>query len=258
MNKKKLVLTFPGQGSQYVGMGTKFVGTPLEKNFFAADKDLGYSISKLMLEGPEEELNLTKNTQPAILTYSYLCFLQLQELLKSNSAEIHLVLGHSVGEYCALVAAGSISFSDALKAVHLRGTYMQEAVPAGIGSMMAILKAEENLVQEACAQAFTSDECQVSAANFNDPSQIVISGHKEAIQKALAYMSANAKTPFRSIELKVSAPFHSPLMRPAAEKMKKLLQSISINYNKLGYLANIDANLYGPGTGTSQIVHNLV
>lgn len=253
----KVTLLFPGQGAQYVGMGNNLKDAPVYSYFKKADEILNYSISSMCAEGPEDKLKLTENTQPAIVTHSVALFEKLKPILAAKNIEIAQVLGHSVGEYTALVAAGVMKFEDAVKAVHLRGKYMQEAVPVGQGKMIAILKLDGDIVKEACRKASTADS-QVMPANFNDPKQIVISGHAEACDQAVKWLEENVKERFGAIPLQVSAPFHSALMKPAAEKMTQVLSDIQFTPNKLPYIANIDAKKYEAGTEADKIRKNLI
>lgn len=250
---KKVVLLFPGQGSQYVGMGKNIDQSILEKS----SEVLGYDLKTMMLEGPDTELTLTKNTQPAILTHSVGLFHKVKPILEKLNIEVEAVMGHSVGEYAALVAAGSLNFEDAVKAVNNRGKFMQEAVPAGLGKMFAVLKVPANVLEDACAHASTSEE-KVMPANFNDPEQIVISGHANACERAVKYLSENYKEPHRAVELNVSAPFHSSLMLPARENMKTFFGGINFQKNTTSYIANIDAKKYEVGTDGEVIKENLI
>lgn len=254
---KSVALLFPGQGSQYVGMGKNLEGTPGFNLLAKADQALGFKISTLMLEGPEDELKLTMNTQPAIVAHSLGLWQNLMPVLEQHEAKVALVAGHSVGEYAALAAAGSFTSEDAIKLVHWRGKYMQEATPIGVGKMFAILKLEQSLVEKACLEASTSSET-VTPANFNDPHQIVISGHASACERAVQWLKENAPSPHRAVELNVSAPFHSPLMRPAAEQMNELLNQTEVRPNHTPYIANIDAQVYGENTPPGAIITNLV
>lgn len=249
---KSVTLLFPGQGSQYVGMGKNLDQTLFDKG----NEVLGYDLKKIMHEGPEEELKLTHNTQPAILKHSVALYNQLQEFLNTHNVKVDRVLGHSVGEYAALVAAGVLSPFDAIHAVHLRGKYMQDAVPVGKGKMFAILKVPANIVEEAC-KVSSKPGSEVMPANFNDPSQIVISGESEACARAVAWLSENFKEAHRAMELNVSAPFHSSLMKPAADKLKDAFTHYKWNENKLPYIANIDAKEYAVGTNPEIIINNL-
>lgn len=241
---KSVTLLFPGQGSQYVGMGNLLLQNPLANNIFdQANESLGFSITSLMSEGPNEKLALTKYTQPAIVTHSIALFKILQLELTKLNIKIDRVLGHSVGEYSALVAAGALSFSDAVKAVHFRGKYMQEATPTGVGSMYAILRVPKEIVQKACESVSTDVE-KVMCANFNDPTQVVISGHSKACKKAVEWLTNNYDGKQMAKELNVSAPFHSTLMKPAEEKLEQFFQTIKFNKNAIPYVANIDAKEY--------------
>ena len=253
----KVTLLFPGQGAQYVGMGNNLKETEFYNYFKKADEILKYSISDIAANGPDDQLKLTENTQPAIVTHSVALFEKLKPILAKKNIEIAQVLGHSVGEYAALVAAGVLKFEDAVKAVHLRGKYMQEAVPVGQGKMIAILKLDGDIVKEACRKASTADS-QVMPANFNDPKQIVISGHAEACDQAVKWLEENVKERFGAIPLQVSAPFHSALMKPAAEKMTAVLSDIKFEANTIPYIANIDAKKYNNGTDIELIRQNLI
>lgn len=253
---KSVTLVFPGQGSQYIGMGSQLEGHSAYEYLGKANNALGYSISKIMLEGPDEDLTLTKNTQPAILSHSIALFSKAMDVLKEKDIKIDRVLGHSVGEYAALVAAGVLKFEDAIMAVHLRGKYMQDAVPSGKGKMFAIMKVPEDVIKKACASCSSETE-QVMAANFNEPNQIVISGHASACDLAVKWIADNYKEAHRAIELNVSAPFHSSLMKPAAEQLKAHLDKIEFSANTHPYVANIDAKEYAPGTSPEVIKENL-
>jgi len=251
---KKVTLLFPGQGSQYVGMGKNFA-----KYFQLADEVLSYSLSKICWEGPEEELKLTANTQPAIVTHSLAMFQWIKPILEENKASITQVLGHSVGEYSALSAAGVLTFEEAVKAVHFRGRYMQEAVPAGKGKMVAILRASDQWAKKACLAVSNLETGEVVApANFNDPEQVVIAGTSSACDLAVNWLTENCPQKFRAIELPVSAPFHSPLMKPAAEKLAKDLDSIQFKKLHYPYVANINAQLYDVKTEPQIIRKNLI
>lgn len=249
---KSVTLLFPGQGSQYVGMGKNLDHSLFDKG----NEILGYDLKKLMHEGPEEELKLTHNTQPAILKHSVTLYNHLMEFLNRHNVKVDRVLGHSVGEYAALVAAGVLTPYDAIHAVHLRGKYMQEAVPVGKGKMFAILKVPAEVVAEAC-QIASKPGSEVMPANFNDPSQIVISGESEACGRAVAWLAENFKEAHRAMELNVSAPFHSSLMKPAADKLREAFTHFKWHPNTVPYVANINAKEYGVGTDPSVIIENL-
>ena len=254
----KVTLIFPGQGSQYVGMGKNLTELPECKEVFEnADSAFDFSITGLMFEGPEDKLKLTEFTQPSIVTHSYALFKGLKSFLDKEGIEVERVLGHSVGEYAALAATGAIDFKDAVKAVQLRGKYMQEAVAPGDGKMYAILRVPKEEVQKAC-EAVSTEEEKVMPANFNEPGQTVISGHSEACDKAVAWLKENYEGKQMAIPLKVSAPFHSSLMKPAEEKLSAHLESIEFKSNEIPYVANIDAKEYSKGTDGKLIKDNLV
>lgn len=241
---KSVTLIFPGQGSQYVGMGEKIKSySKAVETFSSADASLGFSISDICASGPEEKLKLTEFTQPAIVTHSIALFNILKEKLDEKGIKIDRVLGHSVGEYPALVAAGAIRFEDALKAVNLRGKYMQEAVAPGDGKMYAILRVPAQIVEQACNAVSTQDE-KVMCANFNDPTQVVISGHSNAADKAVLWLKENYEGKQMAKELPVSAPFHSSLMKPAEIKLTDFLNTVEFKSNEIPYIANIDAKEY--------------
>jgi [acyl-carrier-protein] S-malonyltransferase len=209
----KTAFLFPGQGSQFAGMGKSLAQTfPSARAVFdEADSALGFSLSTLCFEGPEEALKLTENTQPAILTVSVAAYTVLRE----HGFQPDYVAGHSLGEYSALVAAGSLRFSDAVQLVRKRGRYMQEAVPPGQGAMAALLRLPDGKLEGVLAEA-TQGEV-VTAANLNSPDQVVIAGHAGAVQRAIDL--AKAAGARRAVLLPVSAPFHCPLMRPAQDRL---------------------------------------
>ena len=254
---KSVTLLFPGQGAQYVGMGKSLEGHSSFELFKKANSVLDFDLSKMMFEGPEEELKLTKFTQPAILSHSVALFKKVEELLNEKSIKIDRVLGHSVGEYAALVAAGGISFEDAVKAVHLRGKFMQDAVPEGKGKMFAIMKIPQEVIEKACKEASTTDS-EVMPANFNEPNQIVISGEANACDRAVKWFEENWTEPYRAVELNVSAPFHSSLMKPAAENLSSAFSEFKFTPTTHPYIANIDAKEYEAGTNPETVKENLI
>ena len=238
---KKTALVFPGQGSQYVGMGKDFFDrSPAAREVFAeANEALGYDIARLCFQGPEEDLKLTANTQPAILATSIAALRVMQaerEIIPVAAA------GHSLGEYGALVAAGGLRFTDAVRLVHLRGKFMQEAVPVGMGAMAAVMGMSAAEVESLCREAARGEV--LSPANFNSPGQIAIAGHATAVQRALEILSKQAGK--KAVLLPVSAPFHSPLMKPAGERLKAELDRAEVGDLHFSVLSNAEADFY-PG-----------
>lgn len=227
---------FPGQGSQYAGMGKDLAAKfPAARQVFEeADSALGFALSELCFEGPAEQLQLTENTQPAILTVSVAA---LRAMQSEGFPEPDFVAGHSLGEYSALVAAGSLSLTDAVRTVRARGGYMQEAVPVGAGAMAAILGADVNVVRAACEEAAAGQVC--SPANINSPGQVVIAGDTAAIERAIVLLKERGAK--RAIKLNVSAPFHCALMKPAEERLAVDLQKISFKDLAISVLTNVDA-----------------
>ena len=231
----KIAFVFPGQGSQYAGMGrdvsAKF---PTARTAFdEADAALGFSISRLCFEGPEEELKLTENTQPAILTTSIAVFRVLEE----KGVRPDFVAGHSLGEYSALVAAGALRLSDAAVLVRRRGRYMQEAVPVGVGAMAALIGLDSQAAESLCARA--AEGQILSPANLNSPGQIVIAGNREAVERAVVLAKeAGAK---RAILLQVSAPFHCSLLKPAEERLSIDVNECSFAELSCPLVTNVDA-----------------
>ncbi len=249
-DKMKTAFLFPGQGSQKVGMVQDLFENydSVKALIKEADETLGFSISKMMFEGPDTELMKTEFTQPAILTAS----VAVWQVLKEHGLTPDIAAGHSLGEYSALVAAGAISFADAVHTVHLRGRFMQEAVPLGEGGMAAIIGSNPETIVKVCGEVSTED-LPVQAVNFNCPGQVVIAGATAAVEKACeALKEAGAR---RAIMLKVSAPFHSTLMEPAALRLKEVLDKIDIHDTAIPVVANVNAK---EETKADEIRKNLV
>ena len=247
---------FPGQGSQYVGMGQAFALAFPEARAVLdeADAALGFGLSRLMAEGPEDELRKTANTQPAILTASVAAH---RVLVKEAGGRFQLPVfyaGHSLGEYSALVAAGSLSLRDAVRAVRARGTFMQEAVPAGEGAMAAILGLDPQAVQEACKEAQAQEPGRVvEPANYNSPEQTVIAGHADAVDRAIA--ACKARGAKRAMPLPVSAPFHCSLMSPVQPRLAEVLGTVHLRHPTAPVIANATAE---PNTDPARIVSLLL
>jgi [acyl-carrier-protein] S-malonyltransferase len=239
---------FPGQGSQKVGMDA---GLPRDR-FVEADEALGFAISKIIAEGPDTELLRTANTQPAILTVS----LAWADVLRARGVRAEIAVGHSLGEYSALVYAGAISFADAVRLVHLRGKFMQEAVPEGVGAMAAIVGLEASTVRDTCreASADESDSCQ--PANFNGAGQVVVAGHKGAVERAMAL--AKQKGAKLAKALSVSAPFHSALMAPAAEKLRVELEHIKVSPLSIPVVTNVHAEPNSDAARVKELLYQQV
>jgi len=234
---KRVAFVFPGQGSQYIGMGKEFYEnfSVAREVFEEANDSLHFSISSLCFQGPEETLKLTENTQPAILAVSIAA---LKVLQNENGVNPQLTAGHSLGEYSALVASESLTFADAVRIVRLRGKFMQEAVPVGEGAMAAVLGMEREEVENLCEEARSGEI--LTPANFNCPGQIVISGHLKAAQRAIEKVKQKGK---KAVLLPVSAPFHSPLMKPAGSRLEKELERISVTDLKIPVVTNVEAEV---------------
>ena len=233
----KLAMVFPGQGSQSVGMLQGYEGLP-EINLVRdeAAAVLGADFIRLLDAGPAEKLNQTVNTQPAMVTAGYAAYRAWRAL---GGAQPEVVAGHSLGEYTALVAVGALAFKDCLPLVRFRAQSMQEAVPEGRGAMAAILMLDDELVRAACAAAAG----EVQAVNFNAPGQVVIAGEKAAVERAIE--ACKAKGAKRAMPLPVSAPFHSTLMKPAAEKLQGYLQSVTLAVPAISVINNVDVAIVG-------------
>ncbi|MBF0620910.1 MAG: ACP S-malonyltransferase [Magnetococcales bacterium] len=241
----KTAFLFPGQGAQAVGMGKALadLGGTVGDLFNEADDVLGYKLSDLMFNGPEADLTLTENTQPALVTVAMAAY---QHLISETDLRPDYVAGHSLGEYAAICAAGGFSFADAVRLVNLRGKAMQAAVPVGVGSMAAMLNMAVDKVESVCQQASEETGKICVPANYNTAAQIVISGHKDAVEKAVAL--AKEQGAKRCVILAVSAPFHCPLMQPAAEKMAEALAATEITDLTTPLIANVTADSVTEGS----------
>jgi len=232
----KTAFLFPGQGSQYAGMGKDLAENfPVARQAFEeADEALGFKLSTLCFNGPDDDLKLTFNTQPAILTTSIAALRVVQQ---ETGLKADFLAGHSLGEYSALVCAGALSLADAARTVRARGTFMQEAVPVGVGAMAAMLSIEADELTAICAEAAQGEV--VAPANFNSPGQIVIAGHATAVNRAIEL--AKAKGYRKAMLLPVSAPFHCALMQPAADRLKTVLDAVQVNALTLPVITNVEA-----------------
>lgn len=239
---KRIAFVFPGQGSQAVGMGRDLGES--SPRWDAANAALGFDLKRLVFEGPEADLTLTANTQPAILATSIVAL----DALTAAGIRCEFVAGHSLGEYSALVAAGAVDFADAIRTVRARGQFMQEAVPAGTGAMAAVLGLDRALVAQACEEA--KDVGPVQLANLNGPGQTVIAGAASAVKKAADL--AKAKGAKRAVLLPVSAPFHSALLQPAAERLATVLQGIRFRDLGVPLVTNVDADLLTEGARVAE------
>ena len=232
-------ILFPGQGSQVVGMGSEFYNnfSSVKEIFNSADEKLKFKLSKIILEGPEDQLKLTQNTQPAILTVSYAIFKILKEEFNYNFENTKYFAGHSLGEYSALLCAGSLSFEDALYLLFERGKSMQEAVPVGKGGMLAVLGSENEEIEDCIKKIKSKGVCEI--ANDNAPGQIIVSGNIELIQELQNILKENKK---KSIMLPVSAPFHCSLMHVAATNMKSKIENVNFTKPNYEIITNVSAS----------------
>ena len=235
----KLAFVFPGQGSQAVGMLNDMADLSVVKNTIIEASDaLGLDLLAMMQNGPAEDLNLTVNTQPVMLTASVAFY---RAWLEAGGAKPDIMAGHSLGEYSALTAANVLSLTDAVKLVRLRAQAMQNAVPVGVGGMAAVLGIDDAVVKQVCADAQAATGEIVEAVNFNSPGQVVIAGHKGAVEKACELAkAAGAK---RALVLPVSAPFHSTLLQPAAEKLQAALAELNLHTPEIPVVNNVDVRI---------------
>ncbi len=235
----QFAIVFPGQGSQSVGMLDAWGDHPAVRDTLAeASSALGEDVARLIREGPKEALELTTNTQPVMLTAGLACY---RAWIAQTGQAPAFMAGHSLGEYTALVAAGSLAFADALPLVRFRAQAMQEAVPAGVGAMAAVLGLDAGAVRDACVELSATSREVVEAVNFNDPKQIVIAGTKAGVDKACELLKARGAK--RALPLAVSAPFHSSLMKPAAERLKERLAVTAFAAPKIQVVNNVDVEI---------------
>ncbi|MBW1645158.1 MAG: ACP S-malonyltransferase [Deltaproteobacteria bacterium] len=239
MQAEKIALLFPGQGSQYVGMGEDFYQNfKVAREVFAeASESLGEDMAKTCFAASKEELNQTANTQPAILTAS---IATLKVLFQELGIKPVMLAGHSLGEYSALVASGAVSFFDAVRVVRARGKFMQTAVPFGLGTMAAVLGMKTEVIEEICAETSQKAGKVVEPANYNCPGQVVISGHVPAVDEATA--KAKDEGASRAVKLPVSAPFHCSLMEPAARKLADQFSEVKVQDPRIDVISNVDAD----------------
>jgi [acyl-carrier-protein] S-malonyltransferase len=233
----KFAFVFPGQGSQAIGMLNGFADHPVvARTIEEASDALHFDLGRMIAEGPKEELDLTVNTQPAMLTTAIACY---RAWLESGGPKPAIVAGHSLGEYSALVAAGVIAFKDAVPLVRFRAEAMQQAVPAGVGGMAAILGLSDEDVRLACIEAAQGEI--VEPVNFNAPAQVVVAGHKAAVDRACE--AAKARGAKRAVVLAVSAPFHSSLLKPASDRLREYLKQIQFNLPEIQLINNVDVSI---------------
>ncbi len=243
-----LAIVFPGQGSQSAGMMQGFAdNAAVAHAFAAASAALGQDLWKLVADGPAEELNQTINTQPVMLTAAYAMF---QAWRAAGGPNATVMAGHSLGEYTALTAAGALAFTDAVPLVRFRAQAMQEAVPAGIGGMAAVLGLDDDAVRALCAEAAQGEV--VEAVNFNAPSQVVIAGHKAAVERACSL--AKAKGAKRALVLPLSAPFHASLLQPAADKLRDKLAQVTIGVPQVPVIHNFDVATHASADAIRQVL----
>lgn len=244
----KLAIVFPGQGSQSAGMMQGFAGNvAVKQTFDVASGALGQDLWKLVAEGAAEELNQTVNTQPVMLTAAYAMF---EAWRAAGGPQAAVMAGHSLGEYTALTAAGALAFADAVPLVRFRAQAMQEAVPAGVGGMAAVLGLDDDAVRAVCAEAAQGEV--VEAVNFNAPAQVVIAGHKTAVERACVL--AKAKGAKRALPLPVSAPFHASLLQPAADKLRDRLAGVAIQAPHIPVIHNFDVAVHASADAIREVL----